>query len=178
MLAAATFVSMDELDRAGAALTAGERDQLEAFLHDGRVEVVNLLDGLTEDQACRRLVPSLTTLLGLVKHAAFVERVWFDVALAGRSRAEVGLPDTVEESFQLMDDDTVQSVTQLYRDAWSDAVQVASGHALDDLAMHNRRGPVSLRWIYLHMTRELARHAGHGDILREQVLAADSKRPD
>ena len=168
---------MDDLDRAEAALTTGERDQLEAFLHDGRVEVVSLLDGLTEEQARRRLVPSLTTLLGLVKHAAFVERVWFDVALAGRSRAEVGLPDTVEASFELVADDTVQSVTQLYRDAWAASEQVAqASRALDDLAMYNRRGPLSLRWIYLHMIRELARHAGHGDILREQLLAAGSGR--
>ncbi len=167
---------MDDDHRAEAARTASEREQLESFLHDGRVEVVTLLDGLTEEQARRRLVPSLTTLLGLVKHAAFVERVWFDVALAGRSRAEVGLPDTVEESFELMADDSVESVTQSYRDAWSRAVRVAGDHALDDLALHNRRGPVSLRWIYLHMIRELARHAGHGDILREQVLAADNRR--
>lgn len=155
-------------------MTAGEREQLESFLHDNRVEIATLLDGLTEEQARRRLVPSLTTLLGLVKHAAFVERMWFDVALAGRSRAEVGLPDIVDESFEPAVDDTVDSVTQLYRQAWADAVQVAAHYALDDLAMHNRRGPVSLRWIYLHMIRELARHAGHGDILREQVLSADS----
>ena len=164
---------MDDLESAEAALTAGERDQLETFLHDGRVEVVSLLDGLTEEQARRRLVPSLTTLLGLVKHAAFVERMWFDVSLAGRPRAELALPDTVDESFELLADDTVQSVTQLYRDAWSDAVQMAADHYLDDLAEHNRRGPVSLRWIYLHLIRELARHAGHGDILLEQILAAD-----
>ena len=67
--AAATFVGMEDHDRAEVALTASERDQLESFLHDGRVEVVALLDGLTEEQARRRLVPSLTTLLGLVKHA-------------------------------------------------------------------------------------------------------------
>lgn len=79
--------------------------------------VVALLDGLTEEQAQRRVVPSLTTLFGLVKHAAFVEGVWFDVAVAGRSRAEVGLPDTVDEIFELGADDTGQSVTQLYRDA-------------------------------------------------------------
>lgn len=52
------------------------------------------------------------------------------------------------------------------------AVQVAAAHDLDDLAVHDRRGPVSLRWIYLDMVRELARHAGHGDILREQLLSA------
>ncbi len=162
------------MDRVEAVLTAGEREQIESFLHDNRAEVLGLLDGLTEEQARRRLVPSLTTLLGLVKHAAFVERVWFDVALAGRSRAEVGLPDTVQESFTLTEADTVGSVSELYREAWAAAVEVATQHALDDVALHNRRGPVSLRWIYLHMIRELARHAGHGDILREQILHTDS----
>jgi uncharacterized damage-inducible protein DinB len=165
---------VDDVDRVEAVLTAGEREQIESFLHDNRAEVLGLLDGLTEEQARRRLVPSLTTLLGLVKHAAFVERVWFDVALAGRSRAEVGLPDTVQESFTLTEADTVGSVSELYREAWAAAVEVATQHALDDVALHNRRGPVSLRWIYLHMIRELARHAGHGDILREQILHTDS----
>lgn len=164
---------MDVEDRPEAALTAGERDQLESFLHDQRVAVAHLLDGLTEEQARRRLVPSLTTVLGLVKHATFVERVWFDVAFAGRSRAEVGIPDTVDESFELADGDTVESITQRYLDAWANSLQVAAGHGLDDCALHNRRGPVYLRWIYLHLIRELARHAGHGDILREQILAAD-----
>ena len=174
--AAATFADVDDVDRAEIALTAGEREQIESFLHDNRVEVMRLLDGLTTQQARRRLVPSLTTLLGLVKHAAFVERVWFDVALAGRSRAELSLPDTVEETLELAEDDTVVSVSQLYREAWAAAEEIAADHALDDLATHNRRGPVSLRWSYLHMIRELARHAGHGDILREQILHADSGR--
>jgi hypothetical protein len=165
---------VDVEDRAEAALTAGERAQLESFLHDQRVEIANLLDGLTEEQARRRLVPSLTTVLGLVKHAAFVERVWFDVAFAGRSRAEVGIPDGVDESFELADDDTVESVAQRYLDAWANSLQVAADHGLDDYALHNRRGPVSLRWIYLHLIRELARHAGHGDILREQILAGSA----
>jgi hypothetical protein len=44
---------------------------------------------------------------------------------------------------------------------------------MDDLALHNRRGPLTLRWIYAHMIEELARHAGHGDILKEQIIAAD-----
>jgi len=117
---------VDDVDRVEAVLTAGEREQIESFLHDNRAEVLGLLDGLTEEQARRRLVPSLTTLLGLVKHAAFVERVWFDVALAGRSRAEVGLPDTVQESFTLTEADTVGSVSELYREAWAAAVEVAT----------------------------------------------------
>ena len=164
---------MDDEHRAEATLAGSEREQIESFLHDNRVEIVGLLAGLSEEQARRRVVPSLTTLLGLVKHAVFVERVWFDVALAGRTRADIGLPTVVQESFVLTDEDTVESVLAQYRQAWEDADDIAASFLLDDLATHNRRGPLSLRWIYLHMIEELARHCGHGDILREQILAAD-----
>lgn len=163
---------MNDDYRTEATLTGSEREQIESFLHDNRAEIVGLLDGLTEEQARRRLVPSLTTLLGLVKHATFVERVWFDVALAGRTRVELGLPAARDVSFILTDDDTIESVLTQYRQAWTNADEIAAAYSLDDLAMHNRRGPLSLRWIYVHMIEELARHAGHGDILREQILAA------
>jgi Protein of unknown function (DUF664) len=57
------------------------RAQFEAFLDEYRGALNRCLDGLTEEQARRSLVPSLTTLLGLVKHATFVEKVWFDEAV-------------------------------------------------------------------------------------------------
>lgn len=60
-----------------------------------------------------------------------------------------------------------------YRQTWADVDRIAAGFGLDDLALHNRRGPLSLCWIYVHMIEELARHAGHGDILREQIRASD-----
>ncbi len=165
---------MAEVYRSESELTGEERDQLEAFLHDTRGEVAQLLDGLTEEQARRSLVPSLTTLLGLVKHATFVERVWFDVSLAGRTREELGLPEGIDDTFVLTEDDTIASVVADYRSAWANAEAIAAGFALDDRAAHRRLGEVSLRWIYLHMIEELARHAGHGDILREQILATDT----
>jgi len=160
--------------RTDANLLTGEREQIEAFVADGRREIVDLLDGLTEEQARRRLVPSKTSLLSLVKHATFVERVWFDVAFEGRTREELGLPDDVDDSFDLDDSDTVESVRAGYLASVADAERIAAGHALDDVALHNRRSPLSLRWIYLHLVRELSRHAGHGDILREQILAQDA----
>jgi hypothetical protein len=152
------------------AIDAGERELLDGFLRENRSEILALLDGLTDEQARRRLVASSTTLLGLVKHATFVERVWFDVAIAGRTRAELGLPETVDESFGLDPTDTVASVRSDYRAAWAEAEVIAATVSLDDLALHNRRGLLSVRWILLHMIEELARHAGHGDILREQIL--------
>jgi hypothetical protein len=60
------------------------RVQFEAFLDEHRAALAGSLDGLTEAQARRSLVPSRTTLLGLVKHATFVEKVWFDEAVSCR----------------------------------------------------------------------------------------------
>lgn len=150
---------------------ADERVQLEEFLDDNRAELVEAVRGLTDAQARQRLVPSLTTPLGLLKHAAFAEQVWFHVALDGRTRADVGIPDTVDESFALSEDDTVEGAIAEYERICAEARGIAGEHGLDEVARHNRRGPLTLRWIYLHMIEELARHAGHADILAEQIRA-------
>lgn len=152
--------------------TASERSQLEQFLDDARTGAAATLTGLTEDQARSRLVPSLTTPIGLITHLTFVEKVWFQVVLGGRTRAELGLPQEVDPSFLPSPDDEVASVLAGYAAACATSRQIAASFDLDHVTEHHRFGPVSLRWIYLHMIREVNRHAGHGDILREQVLAA------
>jgi hypothetical protein len=154
-------------------LVADERTQVEAFLDTNRNELVETLDGLTEEQARRRLVPSLTTPLGLVKHVTWAEQVWFHVSLAGHTRAELGIPLENDPSWELHEDDTIASVVADYRRVCAEAREIASAYSLDDLVQHNRRGPLTLRWLYVHMIEETARHAGHADILREQILAAD-----
>ncbi|NUP75154.1 MAG: DinB family protein [Sinomonas sp.] len=154
------------------AFHADLRSQFDAFLDEHRAALHDSLEGLTEAEARAALVPSRTTLLGLVKHAAFVERVWFDEAITCRTRAEIGIPATPDESFILAGDDTVESVQADYRAACADSRRAVAALALDDVVRGNRRGPLPLRWVYLHMLRELAQHCGHADILREQVLAA------
>lgn len=144
--------------------------QFEAFIDEHRNAINGCLDGLTEEQARRSLVASRTTLLGLVKHATFVEKVWFDEAVTGRSRAEIGLPATPDESFILDDDDTIASIQRAHREACAASRQATSTLDLDDILPGNRRGPLPLRWVYLHVLRELAQHCGHADILREQLL--------
>ncbi|OXM52903.1 DinB family protein [Amycolatopsis alba] len=148
------------------------REQIDVFLDEHRLLLDGSLEGLTEEQARRSLVPSRTTLLGLVKHVTFVEKVWFDEAVTCRSRAEIGIPDTPDESFVLDDEDTIDGVRQAYREACEASRKAASTLGLDDLLHGNRRGPLPLRWVYLHMLRELAQHGGHADILREQILSA------
>lgn len=150
--------------------TADERSQLAAFLDAHRRHLNEVLDGLTEEEARRRLVSSRTTLLGLVKHAAYVEYVWFNEAVTGTSRVELGLPPTADESFVLGDDDTVGSVREAHRRACEASVAAAAGLALDDVATGHKFGPVTVRWIHIHLIRELAQHCGHADILREQIL--------
>jgi hypothetical protein len=147
------------------------RAQFEVFIDQHRSELNQCLDGLTEEQARRSLVPSRTTLLGLVKHATFVEKVWFDEAITCRSRAEIGLPATPDESFILQDEDTIASIQQAHREACESARQATASLQLDDMLLGNRRGPLPLRWVYLHVLRELAQHCGHADILREQILS-------
>ena len=144
--------------------------QFEAFLDEHRNALNGCLDGLTEEQARRSLVPSRTTLLGLVKHAVFVEKAWFDEAITCRSRTEIGIPATPDESFVLDDDDTIGTVRHAHREACEAARRATAPLGLDDLVHGNRRGPLPLRWVYLHVLRELAQHCGHADILREQLL--------
>jgi hypothetical protein len=154
------------------AIGRSARVQFETFLDEHRSMLAGCLDGVTEDQARRRLVSSGTTLLGLVKHATFVERVWFDEAVTCRSRSEIGIPAGPDESFVLGDDDTVNGVRQAFAAACDDSRRAVAGLDLDDLVLGNRRGPLPLRWVYLHVLREHAQHCGHADILREQLLAA------
>jgi Protein of unknown function (DUF664) len=144
--------------------------QFEVFLDEHRTALSNCLDGLTEEQARRSLVRSRTTLLGLVKHVTFVEMVWFDEAITCRSRAEIGLPATPDESFILRDEDTIEAVQRAHREACESSRRATSALGLDDILRGNRRGPLPLRWVYLHVLRELAQHCGHADILREQIL--------
>ncbi len=146
------------------------RAQFEAFLDEHRRELNGCLDGLTEEQVRRSLVPSRTTLLGLVRHATFVEKVWFDEAVTRRSRAEIGIPGTPDESFIIDDSDTIATVQRAHREACQASRRATSSLGLDDMVHGNRRGPLPLRWVYLHTLRELAQHCGHADILREQLI--------
>jgi Protein of unknown function (DUF664) len=146
--------------------------QMETFLDEHRAALRGCLDGLTEEQARRSLVPSRTTLLGLVKHAAYAERVWFGEAVTGRPRQEMGLPPSAADAFILADEDTIESVRRAHDQACAESRRATAGLGLDDVLSGHRLGPLPLRWVYLHSLREFAQHCGHADILREQILNA------
>ncbi|CAM3761919.1 DinB family protein [Nocardiopsis rhodophaea] len=151
---------------------APERGTLEAFLDYLRAAVVRRVSGVSEADARRRLVPSKTTLAGMLKHLAVVERNWFQHHLLGRDKAELGidfeLPDE-DPTWDLTDDDTLPALIADYERACAESRAAAAGLPLEQSFVEPRIGELSLRWIYVHMIEETARHAGHVDILREQI---------
>jgi hypothetical protein len=148
-------------------LTSGEREVLEGFLEMCRRAVSSKLVGLSDRDARRSLVPSQTTLLGLVKHLTSVELEWFGMVLGGHAPEELGIP--VDDGWGTSPDDTVDRVLKGYRRACEQSRAITARRDLDETVVHPQMGSVSLRWIYVHMIEETARHAGHADILREQT---------
>lgn len=150
----------------------GERPTLEAFLDDYRDIVVRKVSGLSDADARRNLVPSSTTVGGLIKHLRWAEYGWFEQFLQGR------LDDnrrTHERSweFELQPDDSLPSLISQYQAQCDESRRIAAKYPLDHTLRHGRLGTtVSLRWIYLHMIQETARHTGQIDILREQLDGA------
>lgn len=154
--------------------TGDERHQLLAFLDDGRAEVLEAVSGLSDAQARERRVASLTCPLAILKHLVFVEQNWFHHVLAGRSREEVGIVDDSQDSWVLDDTDTVAGLRGEYRRVCAEAREIVAAYDLAEVRTHRSMGEVSVRFVLLHMIRETARHAGHADILREQVLGMDT----
>lgn len=151
--------------------TGSEREILEAFLDLYRDIMVTKLTGVPTEAAQRRLVPSSTTLAGLIKHLASVEREWFRGILDQRPAQEVGVR-VADDGWGIDPNDTVETLVADYRRACDESRAVAARFALDDSVPMPRLGQVSLRWIYVHLIEETARHAGHADILREQTDGA------
>jgi uncharacterized damage-inducible protein DinB len=148
--------------------TAAERPMLETWLDAQRAAVVAKIEGLSESAVRQRLVPSLTTVGGVVKHLRWVETGWFHRLLGARSgNHERAHPRDWE--FTPQPDDTVTSLVADYRAACAASREFAAPHALDDVVPHATMGSVSVRWIYVHLIEETARHAGQLDILREQL---------
>jgi len=146
--------------------------RIDELIEEYRGALHDSLNDLSEEEARRRFVPSKTTLLGLVKHASFVEGVWFDQAITGRSYREIGIATTVDGSFSLRDTDTTASVQADYRERWATSNRNLDGRSLDEVV--DGRGERAVWALKLQVLRELAQHAGHADILREQVISSRS----
>ncbi len=149
--------------------TGGERALLLGFIDLNRRTVLWKLDGLTEEQARRRVVGSETTLLGIVNHLAHVERYWVQSVIADR---EVTFPWSDEDpdaEWIMAGEESIESVRDFFEaeTAMSDAILAQQTDLDREITVGER--VVSVRWILIHLVEEIGRHAGHADIIREII---------
>ena len=164
-----------QINRQRTPIVAGERQMLEAWLDFHRQTLLGKCSGLTAGQLRQRSAPPSTlSLLGLVRHMTDVERGWFRRRIAGEdvgflysSEADPdGEFDNVDERGRRAGLRGVPAEVELAREA-------AAGRELDETFYHTRRkADMSVRWVYLHMIEEYARHNGHADLLRERIDGA------
>jgi uncharacterized damage-inducible protein DinB len=148
-----------------------EAETLRGFLDFHRATLLWKLEGLDDEQLRRAMVPSGTSLLGLVKHLAYVERSWFQRVWAGQEVSFPWTQDDPDADWRIEPDETTEDIVALYNGECDRSRQiVAAASALDEAVVHPRwKEAVSRRWILTHMIEETARHVGHADILREQL---------
>ena len=151
-------------------LTGDDRPILEGYLDWERATLLNICAGLTGEQLVERpLGSSNLSLLGLVRHVAKVERIWFRQRAAAQSvepmyDASLG-KDT---DFDDVRPDEAPVAFQRLQDEWRQADEAVAHLAFDDEFDVNGE-TFSLRMIYLHMIAEYSRHNGHADLLRESI---------
>jgi uncharacterized protein DUF664 len=161
-----------------------ERSALVAYLHQQQDAFRAVAHGLTDEQAGLTPTPSTLSVGALVKHATGVQRQWLDYAAAAPGHAEDSRPQAEREAayrdeFIFGGHDRLEAVLARFDDV--------SGQVLDAVRALDLDAPVpvpsapwfprdvdawSVRWVWFHLVEELARHAGHADIIREAVDGA------
>ena len=166
-------------------MTADPKAVLHRYLQAGRDALVWKLDGLSEYDIRRPMVPTGTNLLGLVKHVASVELGYFGDTFDRPSG--VSLPWFEPDAEPNADmwataDESREQIVGLYHRSWEHADATIDELTLDALGhvpwWPEERRQVTLQQILVHMTAETHRHAGHADIVRELIDGAVGLRAD
>ncbi len=152
---------------------------LQRYLQGARGSLLWKLDGLDEYQVRLPHTPTGTNLLGIVKHALNVELGYFGVTF-GR---EWPTPEEVvsdeqfkadpQIDFSATEDETASGIADLYRRVWAFCDETIAGLPLDAIGhvpwWPPERSAVTLEHVIVHVLNDLARHAGHADVIREQI---------
>jgi hypothetical protein len=161
-------MSTREVSRIDPPRHGDERTQLDAWLNFHRNTLLIKCAGLSAQQLKTRSAdPSSLTLLGLVRHMADSERYWFRRQFRAAPISAIywdngGDFTAVDEADADADFATYNAEVQAARAATVDRL-------LDETFISTRGVTMDLRWVYLHMIEEYARHNGHADILRERI---------
>jgi hypothetical protein len=140
-----------------------EVERLRAALDGLRAGVLKKIAGLSDADARRSTVDSGTNLAGLVQHLTFVESMWFEEIVAGRE------PSRGRRSMQVDRSVSVRALRADYRAACTVSNQIIEAVGAADAPVTRNGKTRDLRWVLLSVIEETARHAGHADIIREQV---------
>ena len=167
---------MSTIERPLPPLNADERTTLESWLDFHRATLAMKCEGLDDQQAAEMSVPpSGFTLTGLVQHLAEVERNWFQRVLAGQGAPPIydpqADPNGPDGGFDLAEDATLSAALATWQEEIARARDLCSARALTDTGRFMDQD-VSLRWIYVHLIEEYARHNGHADLIRERIDGA------
>ena len=163
------------VDRTESPNVAPERTAAEALLDYLRETLLWKCAGLNADQLTQRSVPpSSMSLLGLVRHMAEVERVWFRTRIAGEDLGPIYCSDTRPDGdFDDVDAADAEADFATYQREVDAARAVLAARSFDDtFAMTRPDATIDVRALVLHMIEEYARHCGHADLLRECVDGA------
>jgi hypothetical protein len=161
-----------EVQRPERVSVADERVALESALDLCRATFLHKCGGLTGEQLARRSVGRSTmSLLGLARHLAGVERWWFRNHFAGES----GLPyvffteDNMEGDFEDGTPESAPGDFEIYHREVAAARAAVAGRSLDDTFRRPNGELADLRWLFVYLIEEYARHNGHADLLREHI---------
>ncbi|MGA4956827.1 DinB family protein [Streptomyces lavendulocolor] len=152
-----------------------ERGALLNFIEAQRGAVRRSVLGLTEEQAASRPSASELSLSGLLKHVAETELGWLRLAQQQpneRQRTE----ETWADGFRLERDETIQGVLAFWDGVAKETEELLrtvpsldDTFPLPDAPWYPKDARVSMRWLGMHLVEEIARHAGHADIIRESL---------
>lgn len=159
-------------------LLGGEKESLYVSLDRQRDVVLWKLEGLDDDQLRRRMTPSGTNLLGLVKHLAAVEYGWFCETFGREVEALPFDESDPDADLRVEPSESTEDVLAFYARARTAADRVIEELSVEDTGTAWTGETVSMRWVLIHMIEETARHAGHMDILRELIDGATGDFPD
>jgi uncharacterized damage-inducible protein DinB len=165
-------VTAPEVNRAATPTHGEERTLLEAWLDYHRDTLLLKCAGLTDDQLRTRSVePSNLSLLGLVRHMADVERYWFRRQFDGADLGPVYwfTGDDPDHDFNGVLTSDASADFAAYQEEVLAARATVAGRSLDEQFTSTRGVTIDLRWVYLHMIEEYARHNGHADLIRERI---------
>ncbi|WP_229399398.1 DinB family protein [Micromonospora okii] len=164
-----------EITRTDEPYVADERTMLEGWLDYHRQTLLLKCAGLTAEQLRTASVePSELTLLGLVRHMSDVERSWFRQRFAGQDLPDLFDIDTDQDAdFHDLADADPEATFATFRAEVEAARAATEGRSLDETftVRHadGRERTFNLRWAYVHMIEEYARHNGHADLVRERL---------